>query len=148
MMRQLIFSYKVTKVPMKLVTSLAGNNFSQLKSPSYRGRHIWCNFNQIIVNYQRVTKLLKLLIYKYFLVTVLQEVFGTRPRGRKIMLIGRQGYTSSGSCSIQFFPRFLVDYLWRWRPGRPAISALCRDLIKNNPMSSRISQDCTTRVKI
>ena len=78
----------------------------------------------------------------------LQKVFGTRLRGRKIMLIGRQGSTRSGSCSIQFFSRFLVGYLWRWRPGRPAISALCRDLIKKNPYAFRISQDYTTRVKI
>ena len=98
MMRQLIFSYKVTKGPMKLVTSLVGNNFSQLKSSSYRGRHISCNFNQIIVNYQRVTKLLKLLIYKYFFVTVLQKVFGTRLRERKNMLISRQHCTSPVSC--------------------------------------------------
>ena len=98
MMRQLIFSYKVTKGPMKLVTSLVGNNFFQLKWPSYRGRHIWCNFNQIIVNYQRVTKLLKLLIYNYLFVTVLQIVFGTQPRERKIMLISRQVYTSPVSC--------------------------------------------------
>jgi hypothetical protein len=78
----------------------------------------------------------------------LQKVFGTRLRGRKIMLIGRQGSTRSGSCSIQFFPRFLVGYLWRWRPGRPAISVFCRDLIKKNPYAFRISQDYTTRVKI
>ncbi len=99
MMRQLIFSYKVTKGPMKLVTSLVGNNFSQLKSSSYRGRHISCNFNQIIVNYQRVTKLLKLLIYKYFFVTVLQKVFGTRPRERKNILIDRRNDTSPDSCT-------------------------------------------------
>lgn len=98
MMRQLIFSYKVTKGPMKLVTSLVGNNFFQLKGPSYRGRHIWCNFNQIIVNYQRVTKLLKLLIYKYFFVTLLQKLFQPRDRERKIMVDGRQDYTSPVSC--------------------------------------------------
>ena len=98
MMRQLIFSYKVTKGPIKLVTSLVGNNFFQLKGPSYRGRHIWCNFNQIIVNYQRVTKLLKLLIYNYLFVTVLQKVFGTRPRERKNMLISRRNDTSPVSC--------------------------------------------------
>ena len=98
MMRQLIFSYKVTKGPMKLVTSLVGNNFFQLKGPSYRGRHIWCNFNQIIVNYQRVTKLLKLLIYNYLFVTVLERVFLARPRERKIMVDGRQNCTIPVSC--------------------------------------------------
>ena len=98
MMRQLIFSYKVTKGPMKLVTSLVGNNFFQLKGPSYRGRHISCNFNQIIVNYQRVTKLLKLLIYKYFFVTLLKKLFITHPRERKNMLISRRHYTSPVSC--------------------------------------------------
>jgi hypothetical protein len=78
---------------------------------------------------------------------VSQEVFGTQPRERKIMHIGRQGATSPGSCSIQCYPRFLVGCLWRWRLGRPAISAFCRDLIKNNPYAFRISQDYTTRVK-
>ena len=97
MMRQLIFSYKVTKGPMKLVTSLVGNNFFQLKGPSYRGRHIWCNFNQIIVNYQRVTKLLKLLIYNYLFVTVLQKVFAACPAERKIILISGQNCTSPDS---------------------------------------------------
>ena len=73
-----------------------------------------------------------------------QNVFGLCQRGRKIMLIGRQSSTRSGSCSIQFFPRFLVGYLWRWRP---AISALCRDLIKKNPYAFRISQDYTRMIK-
>ena len=64
----------------------------------------------------------------------LQKVFGTRLRGRKIMLIGRQGSTRSGSCSIQFFPRFLVGYLWRWRP---AISAHCRIFLKTKSFTNK-----------
>jgi len=80
-----------------------------------------------------------------------QKVFGTRPRGRKIMVNGRQDYTSPGSCSLQPVyaacrniqePYGLAD-----SPRHTDDSAGCRDLIKGNPVTFKISQNCTRRIK-
>ena len=67
-----------------------------------------------------------------------QKVFRSCPRGRKMMVIGRQDYTSPGSCSFQ--PDQLQPAVLCLAPGAFVMmkithAALCRDLIKNNPYS-------------
>jgi len=74
-----------------------------------------------------------------------QKVFGLCQRGRKIMVIGRQDYTSPGSCSLQSVyavcrniqePYGLVD-----SPSHIVNSAGCRDLIKDSPGHGSIHGD-------
>ena len=80
-----------------------------------------------------------------------QNVFGRWQRGRKIMVDGRQDYTSPGSCSFQpgqLQPAVLCLALGAFAMVKIAHAALCRDLIKVNPVTFKISQDYTTRVKI
>ena len=80
-----------------------------------------------------------------------QKVFQPHDRGRKIMVDGRQDYTSPGSCRIQ--PGQLQPAVLCLAPGafvmmKIAHAALCRDLIKGNPVTLKISQEPMPRVTI
>ena len=94
-------SCEVVMFHKKLTTSLIANNNLIKNLPCYRGRHISNNIIQLSKVFQRCYKLFKLFIFKGFPSTTSQIVFRTRLRVRKIMHIGRQDYTSPGSCSLQ-----------------------------------------------
>ena len=91
-------SCEVVMFHKKLTTSLIVNNNLIKNLPYYRGRHISNNITQLSKVFQRCYKLFKLFIYKGFPSTTSQIVFGTRPRERKIMLVGRPDYTNPDSC--------------------------------------------------
>ena len=80
-----------------------------------------------------------------------QNVFGRWQRGRKIMVDGRQDYTSPGSCSFQsgqLQPAVLCLALGAFAMVKIAHTALCRDLIKGNPVTLKISQEPMVTVTI
>jgi len=80
-----------------------------------------------------------------------QKVFQPHDRGRKIMVDGRQDYTSPGSCSFQpgqLQPAVLCLALGAFAIVKIAHAALCRDLIKGNPVTLKISQEPMVTVTI
>ena len=80
-----------------------------------------------------------------------QNVFGRWQRGRKMMVNGGQDYTRPGSCSFQpgqLQPAVLCLALGAFAMVKIAHAALCRDLIKGNPVTFKISQEPMPRVKI